>query len=90
MLSGAAGPKGGPQGILWARGQLSSGVNRKFLENNLLPLLPVGVTFVSGQLSEERRPCVLQGEGTPWGSQALEGWVGLGELPTWGKREPSL
>ena len=66
----------------------SKNLPRKLLEQNLLPLLPTGVTFVSGQLSRERRPCVLQGEealwaegthwGLPWGSRALDPWVGLG------------
>lgn len=31
----------------------------RFWEQNLWPVLPTGATFVSGQQSRERRPCVL-------------------------------
>lgn len=57
-LCGVRVPKGVPQGVLWA--PMSSKVSpRIFLEQNLLPLLPTRVTFVSGQQNTGRRPCVL-------------------------------
>lgn len=61
----------------------------KLLQQNLLPLLPTGETFVSVRLRRESRLCALQGEGGIWsggtylggypgGSPALDPWVSLG------------